>query len=548
MILKKIIKHILNNNKTELIIVFLSLIFSCWLMFSTFSYKDGNMLIASKAWSDFASHIPLIRSFSFGNNFPPQYPLFAGPAIKYHFLFYALVGLLEKYGMQINFALNIPSAMGFFFLMIMIYVFAKEIFKSKIVAFLSLIFFVFNSSLVFLKYFSINPFSINSLLGIISNQKFTSFGPYDQGVISAFWNLNIYTNQRHLALSYALSLFLIYLFLKFKDKQQKSNFKKSLVIGVILGLSFLLNMAVFIMTVAVLGCMFILFSKKRIYILTSIILCAIITLPQYLYIQSGVSSFKPFINPGYLVTNLDIYNFINYWWQNLGLNLIFIPFGFFLAAKNERKILISFSILFIIGNLFQFSTEIAANHKFFNLFIIVGAMFSAYFLHILWKKHNFFKPIVIIFMFLLIFSGIIDFFPIYNDHLITLTDYPVNRDITWIMKNTKTDSVFLNTQYLYDNASLSGRRIYLGWPYFAWSQGYDTNIRGYIRNEILTATNKNYSCGLLRQNNIDYIEVSPIIPNADNPQISKTFMTDFISVYKNSTSEYNLLSVKKSCN
>jgi hypothetical protein len=67
-------------------------------MFSTFSYKDGNMLIASKAWSDFASHIPLIRSFSFGNNFPPQYPLFSGPPIKYHFLFYAFVGLLEKLG------------------------------------------------------------------------------------------------------------------------------------------------------------------------------------------------------------------------------------------------------------------------------------------------------------------------------------------------------------------------------------------------------------------------------------------------------------------
>jgi 4-amino-4-deoxy-L-arabinose transferase-like glycosyltransferase len=55
--------------------------------------------------------------------------------------------------MQIDYALNIPSALGFFFLMIMIYLFAKEIFKSKAVGILSILFFIFNSSLDFLKIF-----------------------------------------------------------------------------------------------------------------------------------------------------------------------------------------------------------------------------------------------------------------------------------------------------------------------------------------------------------------------------------------------------------
>jgi hypothetical protein len=78
----------------------------------------------------------------------------------------------------------------------------------------------------------------------------------------------------------------------------------------------------------------------------------------------------------------------------------FIPLGFIIAAKNEKKILLSFLSLFIIGNLFQFSPEIAANHKFFNFFIIAGGMFSAYFLHFLWKKNNSLKPFVIVFTFL----------------------------------------------------------------------------------------------------------------------------------------------------
>jgi hypothetical protein len=517
-------------------------------MFSTFSYKDGNMLIASKAWSDFASHIPLIRSFSLGNNFPPQYPLFSGPPIKYHFLFYAFVGLLEKFGLRIDYSLNIPSALGFFLLMTIIYFFAKEIFKSKAVGILSVLFFIFNSSLSFLKFFTLYPFSSHTLLNIINNQKFISFGPYDQSIISAFWNLNIYTNQRHLALSYALSLFLIYLTLKFKENDRKNNLKKALAIGIILGLSFFLNMAVFIMTIAIFTCMFLLFSKKRIYLLIIIVLGGMIALPQYLYVQSGASSFKPLINPGYLVTNLNIINFINYWWQNLGLNLIFISLGFIVAARNEKKILLSFLSLFFIGNLFQFSPEIAANHKFFNLFVIVGAMFSAYFLHLLWKKNNLLKPLVAIFVFLLIFSGIIDFFPVYNDHKITLSDYPVNKDISWIMKNTKPNSVFLNTQYLYDNASLAGRKIFLGWPYFAWSQGYDTNQRFKLMSQMLGSENKQNFCKTLRSNKIDYIEIYGNNLNDPNlPKVSPMLQSALIPIYQDYQSNYKVYSVFQNC-
>src|SRR6266566_3681848 len=98
-------KQFLKNHLFELFLFTLFLIFSIWLMFSTFSYRNGSMVIATKAWSDFANHIPLIRTFSFGSNFPPQDPLFSGEFIHYHFLFYMFVGLLEKIGIRIDYAL-----------------------------------------------------------------------------------------------------------------------------------------------------------------------------------------------------------------------------------------------------------------------------------------------------------------------------------------------------------------------------------------------------------------------------------------------------------
>src|SRR3990167_947392 len=115
------------------IIAVAALAFSFWLMFSTFSYKDGSILIAAKARSDFGSHIPLIRSFSLGNNFPPEFPIFPGEPIRYHFLFYFVVGLLERVGVRIDYALNLPSALSFSFLLITIYFLAKLIFKSRAV-------------------------------------------------------------------------------------------------------------------------------------------------------------------------------------------------------------------------------------------------------------------------------------------------------------------------------------------------------------------------------------------------------------------------------
>ncbi len=545
---KKLLK-IIKKNKVETVLLLFSLIFSSWLMFSSFSYKDGSMLISTKSWSDFASHIPLIRSFSFGCNFLlPEYPLFSGEPIRYHFLFYLFSGLLEKMGLRIDYALNIPSIIGFLGLIIAIYLLAKLIFKSKAVGVLSALFFLFNGSLSFIYFFKNHlPFSNNILLDIISNKNFSSFAPYyGDGIVSAFWNLNIYTNQRHLAFSYALSLFLIYVLLKKILNNKKISLKLSITLGFVLGISFLLNMAVYAMTLLIAIIFLVLFKKNRSSLLTFIITGGVIALPFYLYLQSNSFSSSFIFNPGYLISdNLSFYSIFHYWFYNLGFHIILIPLGFLIASKPQRKIFLSFFILFILANFFQFSVEMAANHKFINFFMIIGAMFSSYFLVWLWKKRKALKPIVLIFVFLLIFSGIIDFFPIYNDGKIKLADYPINKDINWIMKNTKSKDVFLNSSYLYNPASLAGRKIFLGWPYFAWSQGYDTTKRDGIRKEILEGSNLNDVCTKLKKYNLKYIE---FIKDNDSKNFNFGFFdSNFEKVYENNLNQYYIYEISSSC-
>lgn len=535
------------RNRLEFVVFILSFVFSLWLMFSTFSYRDGNMLIASKAWSDFASHIPLIRSFSLGDNFLPQYPLFSGPPIKYHFVFYALVGFLEYLGIRIDYALNIPSVIGFSFLILMIFTFSKLLFKRNSVAVLSVILFLVNGSLSFIKFFQEHISSKNIFLDIISNKQFTSFAPYDQtSIVSAFWNLNIFTNQRHLALSYGLSMLILYFILKAFFVDKRTDPRVVFLLGIIFGISFFVNIAVFLMTGIILLTLFIFLKKFRKEIFTVGIIGAILGFPQYLYSQKGETISYIFFYPGYLINSaLTIFNFINYWFYNLGLHLIFIPLGFILANKKAKIVFISFFSLFIVGNLFKFSPEIAANHKFFNYFMIIGVMFTSYALVYLWNKKNILKPVVVVVFLLLTLSGILDFFPIFNDTKIVLADYPNNKDISWIIKNTKPDSIFLNTQYLYDNASLAGRKIFLGWPYFAWSQGYDTTSRDNLRKTLLSTSDLKIFCEGSLKNGIDYAELNL---NSQDAVVNKPFFDkNFPVAYHDDITRYYVYRIKVGC-
>lgn len=550
-----VIKKILNKYSVELSIILLGSFLGIFLMFSTFSVENDTLLISTKVWSDFASHIPLIRSFSLGSNFLPQYPLFPGEPIKYHFIFYYFVAILEKLGVSIDIALNTLSAIGFTALLFTIYLLAKEIFKSKLIGIISVIFFIFNSSLSFIYFIKDKQISLNLISQMINNRDFASFAPYGPGIISAFWNLNIYTNQRHLALSFALSLLLIYFLIsslskkKFIFHKRFSETKFYLLLGIIMGSLFFLHIAVFLMTAIFIFLLAVFFKELRRNIFLILIPAAIIAFPQYIYLTSS-EGYPMHLLFGYLVSNnLTINKFFEFWIYNLGLNLLLIPLGFVLSNRNQKKIFLSFFSLFIIGNIIQFSPEIAANHKFFNYFIILGNMFSAFIIYKLWRiKHFIFKPLVILIFFFTIFGGLIDFFPIINDQKIKIPDYKSNQNILWIKNNTDPNSIFLNTTFLYDPASLAGRKIFLGWPYFAWSQGYNTDKRFKEMTNMLGANNKHVACNLLKKNNIDYIEITyQTLPDPNIPHISEIYSKEFELDYKNSNNNYFIYNTKKSC-
>ncbi len=56
--------------------------------------------------------------------------------------------------------------------------------------------------------------------------------------------------------------------------------------------------------------------------------------------------------------------------------------------------------------------------------------------------------------------------------------YNFEDEITlWVKNNSSSRDIFLTAPYSLCNVTLGGAMLYCGWPYYAWSAGYDTYYR-----------------------------------------------------------------------
>ncbi len=512
---------------------------SLLLMFHTFSARSNppSLLIASKAWSDFGAHVPLIRSFSMGANAGRlirgqaiESPLYPGEPIRYHFGFYAIAGLLERAGLRIDWALNLPSAAGFAGLLIMIYVLGKQLFGSRGVGVLAVILFLFNGSLSFVRFFAKHPLSLRTPADILSNSAFPSFGPWDGGTVTAFWNLNIYTNQRHLAASYALVLLLLYL----SRNPRITRLPVGIGTGLLLGFLFFINYAAGAIAVLLLFWTMLVHPDKR---RPLIIACAAAVIPVFMVLVYSHPGAGISYAPGYAIRMpLTVLTFTRFWLDNLGLHLFLIPVGVLLAKKDIRRLLWPpMLLLFAAPNLLRFSPDMINNHKFFNFFLILGNYFTALAAiristaaaRLITDRVR--KPVVtavarsfflVALLIPLTLSGIIDLFPVINDYRGIVADVGTDPTATYLAAHTVPDAVIANSTWFYHPASLAGRAIYSGYTYFTWSYGYDQDVRERNLTALYRAPDRAALCGALSQTPVSVIELDDmpedyLLPNRD---------------------------------
>ena len=511
------------------------------LMWSTFYVKDGQLNIGVSVFSDFSPHIGMIRSFSYGNNFPTSYSHFAGEDIRYHFMFQFLVGNLEFLGMRIDYAFNIPSILSFISAFMLLYVLALKISGRLLSGALALLFFAFRSGKAIFLYIQRVPKGESVLKSLWYNTNFIGDTPHEDW---GLWNLNVYCNQRHLAFGLTVMFFIIFMFLphlyemfesvsyQYKSFQTKKTSKSYQIWNTIryaffskegwkvinlacpLFLGILLGSLSFFHGAAVIGCLLVLFVLAIIplsrleFLITAVIAVILSSLQSSLFIDG--SAIAPKLLFGFIAENKTLFGVVAYLEQILGVLPLVIILAFIFGRKIERYQIMAFSAPLVFAFTVSLTVDVTVNHKYIMMScILLGILASVFITSILDKKSVVFKLAGIMLVLMMTLTGIYDFVTVLTKNfregrVILDMKHPTT---DFVRENSDSKDIFLTDSYTINQVVFGGAMLYQGHQYYAWSAGYDTYYRDIMVASMYQASSPRELDKLVRENNISYIIV-----------------------------------------
>ena len=320
--------------------------------------------------------------------------------------------------------------------------------------------------------------------------------------------------------------------------------------GALLGLLPMFNSAVFLAAAVVLGVLFLLFSLRG-QMLVLAATSGVIALPQMLYLStgSGRAQMPKLLHWGYTVEHPTVANVAKYLGFTFGFKWLLIALALIFAGSLPRRFFLAALSLIAVAFSFQFTIEVLGNQKFLHIWVIIANLFVAF---ALWRLWRFSlggttlpgKFIAVVLFLLVIAGGIIDFFPIHNTGWGEVT-YRNDPLIDWLKKNTSPRDIFLTDRFVNHPILMAGRRVFYGWPYYAWSAGFDASKRDRVYTDLFESRDPWKVFRLLKENGIKYVAYDNAIRQAQfikRPN-QELYATYFQKVYE--ADRYNGLVIYK---
>ncbi len=290
--------------------------------------------------------------------------------------------------------------------------------------------------------------------------------------------------------------------------------------GVLLGLMPLWNGAVFTGAAAVLFALLVLFPLRKEMVVLAIA-SGLIAMPQIIFLKTGLLRPPDFslLHWGYTIDHPTLYNVFYYLIYTFGFKWLLIVVALIFATRFQRLFMIAVTTLAVVPLCFQFSDEVLANHKFFNMWLVLINIPVAFGLLKVWNLIPGRAAIIgriaaIILVILIITGGVIDFFPIKNSFWVVYR-YENDPLVEWIDKNTDPNSIFLSHRFINHPILLSGRRLFYGHPYYAYTAGYPTYQRDVIYKKMFESMDVGEVFRLLKENKIDYVAIDNAVRKGD---------------------------------
>lgn len=515
--------------KKELLLFGILTVFVTWMMFYVFHMKDGILYSGFSVYGDYAPHTAMMRSFSRGNNFPTQYPHYGGQDVKYHFMLQFLVGNLEYLGLRLDLGYNLVSILSLVGFLMVLYGISYRMFKSFWAGAAAIVFFFFRSGTAFWRYLW-EHLQAGDLVRTLEEN--TAFIGYTTNENWGLWNFNVYLNQRHLAFGLLMAAVAVWIFMDWVEagcshKEQGflwvrnrfftkeawicRNVDTAILLGLFLGLTAFWNGAALIGGLLILAGLAVFSDGKLDYVICAGLAVLFSELQSKIFVSGSVMS--PSFYWGFLADNKSISGVLWYLVEISGFFFVGMIVAAVFLKRGQRAVLMGCLLPMAFAFLVSLTPDINVNHKYVMISYAFVTVFWGWIVRCVflagknsWKKWAG-RAVAAALCICLSATGIYDYVIILRDndsaHRMTVNMESSLTD--WLSANLKKNDLLLTPEYTMNEVTMSGAMLYCGWPYYAWSAGYDTGYRASQAVLMYTTDDPELLKAAVKQEKITYI-------------------------------------------
>jgi hypothetical protein len=493
------------------------------------TYFDGEYHIAFPLFGDAAFHTSIITSLSQGGNYPPQYPIMAGHLLRYTFLIDFYSAMLDHLGLGLQWSVVLPGIALMTSLFYLLYSLGSRFTGRMAGGLITVALVAFSGGLEFLQAIKDWTESGHPITTFLRTHNLNYTCVFDLNYV--FTNFtDIIMAQRAALVGFAagaLILLVSYTMFVEKEHDEKTRKKILLAIGVLAGLLPMFHTYTYACVMISMVLLLILYREKGWYyfLVPAVILAA----PQALYIAGQGAESAIRLQIGWMATSLA--DLPVFWIMNMGLELVLLIGGLYLADVKKIKFYIPYLAIFIIANVVVFQTWDYDNHKFFSFWLMPSALFMAIALLHVYDVRIVGKPIFAILFTLTILTGLLVAFFMVTQ---TYVEFSHN-DISvaeWVTQNTPANAVFLTGDSpTHPVIALAGRLSYLGYYPWMYTHGVDTDERVNFVTQVYGARDQDTMMRQLREQNISYICLGPQELGSGTYEVNESLFNSMQPIY-----------------
>ncbi|MCA9842777.1 MAG: hypothetical protein KC475_11725 [Cyanobacteria bacterium HKST-UBA03] len=488
-------------------------------------FQSGHTLYVSHAvYSDFGLHLPMVRSVSVAANIPTQLVHAAGTPIGVHFLFDALCGFLERLGLPLAVAVALPSSLSLAGAGLLLFHLTSCWFGSRTVGAVSLLLACWRSSgSLWACLFESGWQNVDrQWAGLMGSSTFLGRTPLEDW---GLWTAHVWFNQRHLVFGFGLLCGVLWVAWRVwangcltqpTTTQQTATRRmdwKCLTrmgfLGTLVGLGGYVNGATTLATIGMVGLVGLVElvtqviqvtrwqrpSAKRQTLLPALFLVLVVSACMVLGISKLVVSglpmpagFSPHLHLGFLAQNttslgITPWALARYAWLAFGPLPLAAVVGWWCHKRQNPTTPLTpwfwaAAMPALVAFVVQLNPQVASNHKLVTLSILLLNGWAAWLVVHLCRQPAWPRQVAgLLLAIALTITGWFDTAVLWRQltrHVAIDLHDPA---LCWAMAHTPAKSRWLAPYGVLHPLHLSGRPLYLGYPYFVESAGLDWQSR-----------------------------------------------------------------------